>query len=668
METLHTPPQELEAPEQPTLDKGDAEVQHNPEPEEKLQKGIKVVVGGPPHSGKSVFIEALSKNLDQDHTFAFSACPDGEGPWLQRHYNDPEVVKWRQKGQFTPEFVDRATRVVSDWEGPLMLIDIGGRTSEENAKIVQGATHAIILAGDLSKVAEWQDFFDSHGVEVAAVLHSHYHGRSDQVLNQAERAEDPEARLGRLTASVHYLERGEPAEDRVTVKEVAAMLHGLVEANTAYQEAHEEMEANHFVIDLPTFMADLPSETVEKTLRSGKVVQNRQLLRTALPALYEKIDKEFFDKPVWLDGPINSWEAIALASAFHDTGNQDIRMRGPDGFIQLKELPQAGQGDGVEWEVSRTGEYNGSPVITVHANVSASTRLLEPQEIETMHIPEVPEDSIVIISTAGPNWFRSSIALGYKDKTKAVAAFIPGEGSTIAWSQNKDQLGLDLENVEGLREISEEEYISQGLANLEATSRTARGEIDTSASESKSQDVEDLSSQRAAELARHNFTEAMQSAFAQKERELTNPTDVREFVENIAETINGGILKEGKLIRSGSDSQKYPYTRVAELEPAMDRFYQEFTRKLADPNQDPVELAAWVEYNIDLTHHFFADGCGKTAKVISSFVLMRSNKPLPNYTTRAEYYANAPTEVVGQDASVDKEQYDKWLGYYRTLF
>lgn len=409
--------------------------------QEKLAKGVKIVVGGPPHSGKSVFIEALTKNIDKSHTFAFSACPDGEGPWLQRHYNDPEVVKWRQKGQFTSEFVERASRTVRDWEGPLMLIDIGGRTSEENAQIIKGATHAIILAGDLSKVGEWQKFFGEHGVETAAVLHSHYHGNTDQILNQEQRAADPEQQLGRLTASVHHLERGESAEDRVTIQEVASLIHRLVDGNTAYQEAHTAGEADHFTVDLPSFLADLPNETVEKTLPSGKVVHNRQLKRECLPQLYEKVDREFFDKPVWLDGPINSWEAISLASAFTDTGNPDIRMRGPDGFIQLKALPQMGAGDTVEWQVSQTGEQDGKPVITVHANVSASTRLLSPDEMSTMHIPAVPNDAVIIVSTAGPNWFRSSIALGYKDRCQAVAAFQPGEGSTIAWARDKTKLG-----------------------------------------------------------------------------------------------------------------------------------------------------------------------------------------------------------------------------------
>jgi hypothetical protein len=49
----------------------------------KLKSGIKVIVGGPPHSGKSVFIEGLKQVLPDSDTFLFSACPDGEGAWLQ---------------------------------------------------------------------------------------------------------------------------------------------------------------------------------------------------------------------------------------------------------------------------------------------------------------------------------------------------------------------------------------------------------------------------------------------------------------------------------------------------------------------------------------------------------------------------------------------------------
>ena len=42
-----------------------------------------VLVGGPPHSGKSVLIYSLSQALRArgiDH-YALRACPDGEGDW-----------------------------------------------------------------------------------------------------------------------------------------------------------------------------------------------------------------------------------------------------------------------------------------------------------------------------------------------------------------------------------------------------------------------------------------------------------------------------------------------------------------------------------------------------------------------------------------------------------
>ena len=210
------------AEEIPTMDTAESLAER----QEKLKKGIKIVIGGPPHSGKSVFIEALTRNLDKDNTFSFSAAPDGEGPWLQRHYDDPEVIKFRQKGKFTPEFVADRKKKIHDWEGPLMIIDVGGRTSEENAEMIEGATHAIILAGDLSKVAEWRNFFEENNIEVIAKLHSHYQGNHD-----VQRPMEPEK--SHIVSSVHHLERGEPAADRETIKQVAGLISGLVEGNIA---------------------------------------------------------------------------------------------------------------------------------------------------------------------------------------------------------------------------------------------------------------------------------------------------------------------------------------------------------------------------------------------------------------------------------------------------
>src|SRR5258708_24305634 len=75
------------------------------EKREKLRTA-KIVVAGPPHSGKSVFLGALSDNLPREDYYLFRACPDGEGSWLGRNYDDAEVVKLRRKGKFSEVNVD----------------------------------------------------------------------------------------------------------------------------------------------------------------------------------------------------------------------------------------------------------------------------------------------------------------------------------------------------------------------------------------------------------------------------------------------------------------------------------------------------------------------------------------------------------------------------------
>ena len=396
----------------------------------KLKSGIKVIVGGPPHSGKSVFIEGLKQVLPDGDTFLFSACPDGEGAWLQKYYDDPDVVRLRQKGQFTEDFVKRSRDVVKTWVGPLMLVDIGGRTSEENAEIIQGATHAIILSGDPSATAEWQSFFASRGLGVVATLHSDYTGSRDVFEIDGDH----------VNGSVHYLERGEKASDRETVLAVADVLTHMVRDNI---DLVTPIENHELTVQVRDILDTLPGREVVRTLPSGSTVVNRVLERSSLPMLYQRIAENSSSGSVLLDGPVNGWEAIALVSAYQESGCSDVSVRGPDGFVPVTPLPQTAKGDAVSWDV-RTDVINGETVYVVHADVSASTNLLDPSVLPDMTIPAVPDGSTVVISTQGPHWFRTSVALGYQQNCDAVASFTPGEGATVAWSKDAERLGQQL--------------------------------------------------------------------------------------------------------------------------------------------------------------------------------------------------------------------------------
>lgn len=197
-------------------------------------------------------------------------------------------------------------------------------------------------------------------------------------------------------------------------------------------------------------------------------------------------------------------------------------------------------------------------------------------------------------------------------------------------------------------------YMRTAMENLAKTSRTAQGVVDTSASADKAAKMaEGLTDAEAAKKAKENYQKMMQRLFTERGRSFNSPEDVRAFVESVGGGINQGITKEGVLIRSGEDSVKYPYTKVADLPKAMEQFYKEFYQRLNDPHQDPVALAAWVEYRVNLTDHIFADGCGKSSLALVSFVLMRNNLPLPQFESKGDTIQHSPKTIRGVDPAAD---------------
>lgn len=187
----------------------------------------KVVLAGPPRSGKSCMREGLKQAIraipGSPYPYVITACPDGEGAWFQETVNnDPEVAarcKAAYKAKFTPEFVKRISESVEKCSLEFTLIDIGGITSTENEQICSSATHMVILAGDMSKVAEWREFARKVGLTVVAEIHSEHHGTEDKVEGVSQD--------GILCGSVHHLERGEIASDRPMIQALAEHLLAL---------------------------------------------------------------------------------------------------------------------------------------------------------------------------------------------------------------------------------------------------------------------------------------------------------------------------------------------------------------------------------------------------------------------------------------------------------
>lgn len=183
---------------------------------------MKVVLCGPPHSGKSCLREGLKQAIRRiegaPYPYVITACPDGEGAWFsEAAQQNPELarqLKAAYKAKFTLEFAIVRAQWVRDTSLPFNLVDVGGKIDDKNRLIMSHATHAVILAGDMSQVPAWQQVCAELNLKIIALIHSDYNGVADHI----------QAEVPILKGSVHYLERGQDVSNRPTVQALARLL------------------------------------------------------------------------------------------------------------------------------------------------------------------------------------------------------------------------------------------------------------------------------------------------------------------------------------------------------------------------------------------------------------------------------------------------------------
>jgi hypothetical protein len=78
--------------------------------------------------------------------------------------------------------------------------------------------------------------------------------------------------------------------------------------------------------------------------------------------------------------------------------------------------------------------------------------------------------------------------------------------------------------------MTKEGYAQQAMANLRVMSRTANGEVDTSASADKKKVMAVSSGDAAKEFALHNFEGALDMAWENRYRVFSNPGDLQSFI------------------------------------------------------------------------------------------------------------------------------------------
>lgn len=370
----------------------------NPKP-----KAIGIIVGGPPHSGKSVFIDKLKNKLRGKGTELFALAPDGEGSWSQK--SNQEAAQFiRKKGGFTKEFMDtgieNAKRLMQTQR--IVLIDIGGVRSPENERILKetGAQHMIVVAREDPQPEragreDWEKFAEDNGVNVLASFDTSLEGEERHGM-----------KVNVLRGRIVGLDRGSTQEHEpinALAKLIESMAPGL----------DDKVEEGYTVINPEEVMR---AASGEKWTEEGIKDANDRVIRLIKRS----------DKPILFDGPAANWfisAAVVNGSQFNEINIRDFKVEGTIVKPEVKQLSNEELDPNFEYKTKSLPTHTVLTVTPINYLIEDVSKALK-----EMIPPELDKSKGVIISGKLPIVVSAQLALTYAKHHDSVAMLAPPLG------------------------------------------------------------------------------------------------------------------------------------------------------------------------------------------------------------------------------------------------
>ena len=343
-----------------------------------------IMIGGPPHSGKSVLAYHLTQQLralQVDH-YLLRACPDGEGDWSNETAQQT-VQLIRAKGSFTPNFVARVIDALNTRMLPL-LVDVGGRPQPEQEAILAACSHAILIAQTPDQLAAWRQLTARLHIPVIAEL-----------LSSLSESEAVHATFPLLHARIHGLERGKPVNGPVSQQLTALVRAVLVTKPQTLRDFH---------------LAQAPAETTVDLERLAITLQTNPPGRWQpgdLPALLAYLPAQ---EPLAIYGRGTNWLYGALA--YHTLPAAFFQFDARLGWLQpaaLTLLPGAQPDPAVNplsWSMQATATHT---VLTL----TLTDPYLDFEAAHQLHLPQLPATHGLILSGRLPLWLVTSLVRSY---------------------------------------------------------------------------------------------------------------------------------------------------------------------------------------------------------------------------------------------------------------
>lgn len=348
-----------------------------------------ILLGGPPHAGKSVLSYYLSRSLRARSIphYLLRIAPDGEGDWYQE--GDRTVVgELRQKGAWTEDWLAIHRHNIAARQLPLLL-DTGGKPTSSQKAMFDDCTHMILLSKTESDRQIWLADANAHGLEILADLVSEQNGMTSVV----ERVE------GRVEGRVCGLERGISLDDwkgrgnfevlldcisRIMPPDADPALRGLVLGNPIDATL---VNLDHLARDL--YPHDSESRFVDHDL----------------PRILSRIP----DAPLALYGRMPSWLACALGVS------RDVRwvFNAASGWVKVPRLLIGAPGvdvNPINQQLRIAVEYSGHHETTLHLSPSQGIQWFDPLTIECEALPFLDPAHRVVIDGRIPLWLTIAIS------------------------------------------------------------------------------------------------------------------------------------------------------------------------------------------------------------------------------------------------------------------
>ncbi len=367
-----------------------------------------VLLGGPPHAGKSVLLYNLTHALQERGVrhHAMRACPDGEGNWSQE--GDPETVsKVRIKGYWSSEFIKRISFNLEHRCLPF-LVDMGGRPQAAELPLLRQCTHSVLLLR--ADKPDYTQLWRHMGIEAnllpLAELTSQQNGTSTITSHSTL-----------LTGTITGLERqaNTVREDPVfmgLVKRIAALFNSYAPHNLE-RTAHEQA---------PTELIDLPTEL--HTYTTTSIWWEPEMLVPFLERIPEQTSLSIHGK-----GP--NWLYAALAS---HAGRQPLYLFDPKlpfGWVQPVRVFF-----GSEQSPEVRIEQHSHADVTV-LSITFPLKRLEYLQPDPLAFPPVPSEKGLIIDGPLPFWLTTALVRLYKEAGVAwIALYYPQRNrAVVAYSR-----------------------------------------------------------------------------------------------------------------------------------------------------------------------------------------------------------------------------------------